>query len=462
MRFLRTLQRDISVSSARRDSRWAKRSLVGAALLAAAALLGGCDTMSFIDPSEMGRYQKAPLQKPILSSLSSIDRAIDDPTDQFANSTEVRPEDLVVVPSDYVIGKSDLIDVSITNLVQEGVESTKVTRVSESGNISLPLVGQIHAEGLTEDQLQTAIAAAYHNANLIQSAQVSVTVAEQQARAFSLLGAVNQPGRYGITQSDFRLLDALVMARDVLPNVDTIYVIRQNSSEPGYAPKTPPASTPSVTPSPLTPPTGTGSDSLAPRSQGPAAPSHIALMSAAGSGGEGYSAPDSSGFAFAAPQAPSETRIIRIPLDPLKNGDLRYNIVIRPQDMVIAPQPVIGEYYMGGHVLRVGVYSLSARQITLKQAVIGAGMLDGFAIPQRTDIIRRVGAEREVYCRINLDAIFAGTEPDLFLKPYDEVMVGTNALAPFIAAVRGGFRLTYGFGFLYDRNFSPVVNGQQQ
>jgi polysaccharide export outer membrane protein len=430
---------------------------MGAALLAAAALLGGCDTMSFIDPSEMGRYQKAPLQKPILSSLSSIDRAIDDPADQFANSTEVRPEDSVVAPADYVIGNNDLVDVSITNLVAEGVESTKVTRVSESGNISLPLIGQIHAEGLTEDQLQTAIAAAYHNANLIQSAQVTVTVAEARARTFSIIGAVNSPGLYAITQSDFRVLDALVLARDILPNADTLYIVRQESAEPGNAPK-PPATGPSTPVSPLVPPTGAGSDSLAPRSQGPAAPSNVVLMSedpSPASGGD-------SGFAFAAPQPAADTRIIRVPLVPLKNGDLRYNIVIRPHDMIILPMPVVGEYYMGGHVARVGVYSLTARQITLKQAVIGAGMLDGFAIPERTDIIRRIGSEREVYCRVNLDAIFAGTEPDLFLKPYDQVMVGTNGLAPFIAAVRGGFRLTYGFGFLYDRNFSPVVNGAQQ
>ena len=26
-------------------------------------------------------------------------------------------------------------------------------------------------------------------------------------------------------------------------------------------------------------------------------------------------------------------------------------------------------------------------------------------------------------------------------------------LAPFLASLRGAFRLTYGFGFIYDRNF---------
>ena len=128
---------------------------MAAALAAATTLVGGCDVpKSFIDPSEMGRYEKTPLQKPILSSLSSIDRAIDDPTDEFTNATEVRPEDLVVVPTDYVIGSNDLVNVSISDLAAQGLETTKQTRVSESGNISLPLIGQVHADGLTEDQLQ--------------------------------------------------------------------------------------------------------------------------------------------------------------------------------------------------------------------------------------------------------------------------------------------------------------------
>src|ERR1700689_1779182 len=179
------------MSSDTRRGRSSKRSLMAAAILAATALLGGCDVKSFIDPSEMGRYDKTPLQKPILSSLSSIDRAIDDPNDLFSNAVEVRPEDLVVVPTDYVIGNNDLINVTVSDLAGQGVETTKQTRVSESGNISLPLIGQVHAEGLTEDQLQTAITAAYHNAQLITNAQVSATVVEARARTFSAIGSVN-------------------------------------------------------------------------------------------------------------------------------------------------------------------------------------------------------------------------------------------------------------------------------
>ncbi|HSV14360.1 MAG TPA: polysaccharide biosynthesis/export family protein [Tepidisphaeraceae bacterium] len=488
------------------------RSIATAAALAVAAVMtGGCETKSFLDPGEMGRYEKGPaLQKPILNSLSSFDRSIDDPNDEFVNATDVRPEDLQVVSHDYVIGKNDVVNVSVTDLVGPGVETQKITRVSESGRISLPLIGQVQAEGLTEAQLEQAIVDAYRNANLIQNAQVSVTVTEPRGRTFSVLGAVNNPGQYGIYQSDFRLLDALVTAHDVMQSVDTLYVIRQLDEEPGNV-KGPATTPPPPTGGGAGTGTGTGTDTLAPKSPDILAPisrahfggTNVALLQttgnagtagdhqlvlpngqapastettppppvdtgagalaptpgaggAGGAGGASTPAPaPATSFQFVQPKAPSETRVIRIPLNALKNGDLRYNIVIRPRDLVLAPTPVIGEYYMGGHVSRVGVYSLTARKITLKEAIVSAGMLDGLSIPQRTDIIRRLGPDREVFARINLDAIFGGTQPDIYLKPYDQIMVGTNLIAPFLAAIRGGFRLTYGFGFLYDRNYAP-------
>ena len=164
-------------------------------------------------------------------------------------------------------------------------------------------------------------------------------------------------------------------------------------------------------------------------------------------------------FEFTAPAEPTDREVIRVPYPALRDGALKYNIVIKPQDLIVVPSPGIGEYYMGGHVARTGVYSLTARKITLKQAVISAGMLDQLAIPARTDIIRRTGPSQEVFVRVDLERIFSGLEPDVFLHPNDQVVVGTNAGAPFLAALRNAFRITYGFGFLYDRNYGPTNNG---
>ena len=60
----------------------------------------------------------------------------------------------------------------------------------------------------------------------------------------------------------------------------------------------------------------------------------------------------SGGFEFNDLPMPDNIRIIHIPLDKLKNGDVRYNVVIRPKDVIIVPLLPQGEYFMGGHVAR--------------------------------------------------------------------------------------------------------------
>jgi hypothetical protein len=58
--------------------------------------------------------------------------------------------------------------------------------------------------------------------------------------------------------------------------------------------------------------------------------------------------------------------------------------------------------------------------------------------------------------QVNLDRIFAGEDADFFIKKDDLIVVGTHPAAVFLAVVRNAFRLSYGFGFVYDRNFADV------
>jgi protein involved in polysaccharide export with SLBB domain len=132
--------------------------------------------------------------------------------------------------------------------------------------------------------------------------------------------------------------------------------------------------------------------------------------------------------------------------------------VIHPRDTIYVPPAEQGTYYMGGHVTRPGAYTLNGQRVTLKQAIIAASMLDPLAIPQRTDVVRRLGPDREVWVRVDLSKLFAGTQPDVYIKPDDQVLVGTNAIAPYLAAFRNAFRITYGAGFIYDRNFAYDKN----
>ena len=216
-----------------------------------------------------------------------------------------------------------------------------------------------------------------------------------------------------------------------------------NSNSP--LPSAPSPTSPIPTPGPASQP----GDLLSPRPTTPAGP-------------QGRANPPGSPkiFQFDDVENPTDVRVIRVPIDQLRQyGELKYNIVIRPSDMIIVPDPTTGVYYFGGHVFRAGVFSLSGTEVTLKQAWIAAGGADDFAFPNRTEVIRRIGSNREVCVRVDLSKILALSEPDIYLKPNDVVFVGTHFIAPFVAAVRNSFRFTYGFGFLYDRNFYNGPNG---
>ena len=151
-----------------------------------------------------------------------------------------------------------------------------------------------------------------------------------------------------------------------------------------------------------------------------------------------------------------QQRIIRIPADKLRRGDSNYNIVIRHQDWIRLDPGPVGIFYLSGEVNRPGVYSLNGEEVTLRQAIAAAGGLNMLAWPSRCEIIRRIDGDREEMTQWNLARIIEMKDPDLFLKPHDIVHVGTHAIAPLLATIRNSFRFTYGFGFVYDRNFADI------
>ena len=149
-----------------------------------------------------------------------------------------------------------------------------------------------------------------------------------------------------------------------------------------------------------------------------------------------------------------QTRVIKVPSDKLAGGDARYNIVIRPGDTIHVPLDVIGEFAIMGNVNAQGYINLTGRPMTLKMAVAAAGGLGPLAWPKRCEVTRRIGKNKEETVLVDLDKIARGEEPDFFIKPNDLVNVGTNPTARWRAVLRNAFRATYGFGFIYDRNFA--------
>jgi polysaccharide export outer membrane protein len=162
----------------------------------------------------------------------------------------------------------------------------------------------------------------------------------------------------------------------------------------------------------------------------------------------------------AEPRPMFAVRVIEVDYQALARGDKNYDIVIRPGDNIYVDPPLEGVVYVDGEINRPGVFQLPAvGELTLSRLVAAAGGFGALAIPDRCDLIRRIGPSREATVRVNLKAIRNRGEPDIFMRPDDHLIIGTNFFATPLAVIRNGFRMSYGFGFLLDRNFGNDVFG---
>jgi polysaccharide export outer membrane protein len=67
-------------------------------------------------------------------------------------------------------------------------------RVSDSGTIALPLVGEVRAQGLSPDALAVQVGKALVHANILRSPSVSAEIIAY--RPIYVLGEVSKPGQY--------------------------------------------------------------------------------------------------------------------------------------------------------------------------------------------------------------------------------------------------------------------------
>jgi polysaccharide export outer membrane protein len=95
------------------------------------------------------------------------------------------------VPPDYIIGHQDVLAITVW---KEPELSIKELVVRPDGKISLPLVGDITANGLTPKQLQDDIAGKLKE--FVAAPNVFVVVLKTVSKSVSVVGQVGKPGTY--------------------------------------------------------------------------------------------------------------------------------------------------------------------------------------------------------------------------------------------------------------------------
>jgi polysaccharide export outer membrane protein len=132
------------------------------------------------------------------------------------------PQRVAPAKSDsYVIGAEDILSIN----VWKEQELSKQVPVRPDGMISLPLLGDVKATGLTPLQLQDQLTTDLKK--YISDPQVTVIVVQVNSLSFNVVGEVLKPGYYPLTRR-MTVLDAIAMAggfRD-FAKVKKIYVLR--------------------------------------------------------------------------------------------------------------------------------------------------------------------------------------------------------------------------------------------
>ena len=123
----------------------------------------------------------------------------------------------------YTIGVTDVLRIN----VWKNPELTVEVPVRPDGMISVPLINDVQAEGLTPEELKEVITREL--AEYVTEPNVTVVVIQMNSRFVSVIGEVGQDTRVPLTR-DLRVLEAIASAGGFGPFADKsdVRIVRRN------------------------------------------------------------------------------------------------------------------------------------------------------------------------------------------------------------------------------------------
>jgi polysaccharide export outer membrane protein len=179
---------------------------------------GGNQTGQNASPAEF------PAAQPVSQAATSVSGA--------ASGTQAKASDASKDTADESaltkLGPGDLIEVNVYNVP----ELTTKARVSNSGDVYLPLIDYVHVEGLTQEEAQTVIEKRLSDGGFVRSPHVTIFVDEAASQGVTLLGEVGKPGIYPDVV-DHKLYEVISEAGGFTASASRkIAIIRRNQPEP--------------------------------------------------------------------------------------------------------------------------------------------------------------------------------------------------------------------------------------
>jgi len=138
-----------------------------------------------------------------------------------------RPEGVnppVKVGKDYVIGADDVLDVS----VWKEQDLTRTLQVRPDGKISMPLLGDVEAAGLTPSQLAQTVSDKLKR--YLTAPQVTIILTQINSQRVYVTGEVTRPGAYPVLPG-MTILQAITSAGGLtqFANAKKIFLMRDEN-----------------------------------------------------------------------------------------------------------------------------------------------------------------------------------------------------------------------------------------
>lgn len=281
----------------------------------------------------------------------------------------------------YVLGPQDSINVRVTDLDEFDPKTLGAIRIDSLGNVNLPLIGRVHAAGLTVEQLEQQIA--LRLSRLMKEPEVGVSVADFRNHPVSVLGAVKNPGVYQVTGRK-TLFEVLSLAGGLNPDASNRIKITRVVSE--------------------------GTLPLPNASLDPKGEFYVAELN------------------------------VR---DVMEAKTPEVNIDVRQNDVITVPKADL--IYVVGAVHRAGGFPLNEKEhISVLQAVSLAEGLDRAASAKTARILRQSSPDKErLEIPVNVQQILDGRGKDVSLQANDILFIPNSAvksagLRALEAAVQAG------------------------
>ncbi|HUE03660.1 MAG TPA: polysaccharide biosynthesis/export family protein [Bryobacteraceae bacterium] len=167
----------------------------------------------------LGAQQAATPEQPSAPSQTATNKA--QPAKNTAPDAKSPAGTQGVDPHAYIIGAEDVISIR----VWREPENSGTFTVRPDGKVSVPLVGEIQAAGLTPEQLSESIAASLER--VMVHPEVTVGVEKVNSKKYYIQGEVIKPGAYPLVIPT-TILEALVNAGGFreFANTNKIVILR--------------------------------------------------------------------------------------------------------------------------------------------------------------------------------------------------------------------------------------------